>query len=54
MAILRKCQKWCFVQGSASSVIEKKWPDIKRAMANFSIGTVAHFDADDIDRLLPR
>ena len=34
------------------SVIEKKWPDIKRAMANFSIHAVAHFDADDIDRLL--
>jgi 3-methyladenine DNA glycosylase Tag len=34
------------------SVIEKKWPDIKRAMANFSIDAVAQFDADDIDRLL--
>ena len=51
-ALLSRCPKWCFVQGSAWSVIEKKWPDIKRAMANFSIGAVAHFDADDIDRLL--
>jgi DNA-3-methyladenine glycosylase I len=44
--------KVVFRAGLNWSVIEKKWPDIKRAMANFSIGTVAHFDADDIDRLL--
>jgi 3-methyladenine DNA glycosylase Tag len=51
-AILKRCQKWCFAQGSAWSVIEKKWPDIKRGMANFSIDTVAHFDDRAIDRLL--
>jgi len=34
------------------SVIEKKWPDIKRALANFSIDDVAQFDDRDIDRLL--
>ena len=41
-----------FLAGLNWTVIEKKWPDIKRAMANFSINIVAHFDADDIDRLL--
>ena len=44
--------KVVFRAGLNWSVIEKKWPDIKRAMANFSIDTVARFDADDIDRLL--
>jgi DNA-3-methyladenine glycosylase I len=44
--------KVVFRAGLNWSVIEKKWPDIKRAMANFSINAVAHFDADDIDRLL--
>lgn len=33
-------------------MIEKKWPDIRRALANFSIDGVAHFDDRDIDRLL--
>ncbi len=44
--------KVVFRAGLNWSVIEKKWPDIKRAMANFSIDAVAQFDADDIDRLL--
>lgn len=44
--------KVVFRAGLNWSVIEKKWPDIKRAMANFSIDDVAQFDADDIDRLL--
>jgi len=44
--------KVVFRAGLNWSVIEKKWPDIKRAMANFSIDAVARFDADDIDRLL--
>ena len=44
--------KVVFRAGLNWSVIEKKWPDIKRAMADFSISAVAHFDADDIDRLL--
>jgi DNA-3-methyladenine glycosylase I len=44
--------KVVFRAGLNWSVIEKKWPDIKRAMANFSIDAVALFDADDIDRML--
>src|SRR5438445_9945251 len=44
--------KVVFRAGLNWGVIEKKWPDIKRAMANFSIDVVAQFDADDIDRLL--
>lgn len=41
-----------FRAGLNWGVIEKKWPDIKRAMADFSIDAVARFDAGDIDRLL--
>ena len=44
--------KVVFRAGLNWSVIEKKWPDIKRAMANFSIDTVAQFNDSDIDRLL--
>jgi len=44
--------KVVFRAGLNWSVIEKKWPDIRRAMANFTIDAVARFDADDIDRLL--
>jgi DNA-3-methyladenine glycosylase I len=44
--------KVVFRAGLNWSVIEKKWPDIRRALANFSIDAVARFDADDIDRLL--
>jgi DNA-3-methyladenine glycosylase I len=33
-------------------VIEKKWPDIRRALANFSIDAVAQLNDADIDRLL--
>lgn len=41
-----------FLAGLNWSVIEKKWPDIKRALANFSIDVVAQFDDGDIDHLL--
>ena len=41
-----------FLAGLNWKVIEKKWPDIKRLFANFSIDTVAQFDDEDIDRLL--
>ncbi len=34
------------------NVIEKKWPDIKHALASFSIDAVARFGDSDIDRLL--
>jgi len=44
--------KVVFRAGLNWRVIDKKWPGIKRAMANFSINAVALFDADDIDRLL--
>ena len=41
-----------FLAGLNWKVIEKKWPDIKRLFANFSIDEVAQFSDDDIDRLL--
>src|SRR6266851_3339286 len=41
-----------FLAGLNWSVIEKKWPDIKRALAKFSIDAVAQFGDDDMDRLL--
>ena len=44
--------KVVFRAGLNWNVIEKKWPDIKRAMANFSIDTVAQLNDSDIDRLL--
>ena len=44
--------KVVFRAGLNWSVIEKKWPDIKRALANFSIDAVAQLSDSDIDRLL--
>ena len=44
--------KAVFLAGLNWSVIEKKWPDIKRSLANFSVDAVAQFDDSDIDRLL--
>jgi DNA-3-methyladenine glycosylase I len=44
--------KMVFRAGLNWNVIEKKWPAIKRALANFSIDEVAQFDDNDIDRLL--
>jgi DNA-3-methyladenine glycosylase I len=41
-----------FLAGLNWKVIEKKWPDIKRLFANFSIDSVAQFNDGDIDRLL--
>jgi DNA-3-methyladenine glycosylase I len=41
-----------FLAGLNWRVIEKKWPDIKRLFANFSIDAVAQFNDADIDRLL--
>jgi DNA-3-methyladenine glycosylase I len=41
-----------FLAGLNWKVIEKKWSDIKRLFANFSIDSVAQFNDDDIDRLL--
>jgi len=44
--------KAVFLAGLNWSVVEKKWPDIKHALANFSIDAVAQFGDEDIDRLL--
>ncbi len=44
--------KAVFLAGLNWNVIEKKWADIKRSLANFSIDAVAQFDDSDIDRLL--
>ncbi len=44
--------KAVFLAGLNWSVIEKKWADIKRSLADFSIDAVAQFDDSDIDRLL--
>ena len=44
--------KSVFLAGLNWRVIDKKWPDIKRLFANFSIDAVAHFNDNDIDRLL--
>jgi DNA-3-methyladenine glycosylase I len=44
--------KAVFLAGLNWGVIEKKWPDIKRLFANFSIDAVAQFNDADIDRLL--
>ena len=44
--------KAVFLAGLNWSVIEKKWADIRRSLANFSIDAVAQFDDTDIDRLL--
>jgi len=41
-----------FLAGLNWRVIEKKWPDIKRLFANFSIDEVAQFNDEYIDRLL--
>src|SRR5260370_36152466 len=44
--------KAVFLAGLNWNVIEKKWADIRRYLANFSIDAVAQFDDSDIDRLL--
>jgi DNA-3-methyladenine glycosylase I len=44
--------KAVFLAGLNWRVIEKKWPDINRLFANFSIDAVAQFNDADIDRLL--
>lgn len=44
--------KAVFLAGLNWNVIEKKWADIRRSLANFSIDAVAQFDDSDIDHLL--
>ncbi len=41
-----------FRAGFNWKVIEKKWPDFRRAFADFSIAKVAAFDEPDFDRLM--
>ena len=41
-----------FRAGFNWKVIEKKWPDFRRAFADFSIAKVAVFDEPDFDRLM--
>lgn len=44
--------KAVFRSGFNWQVIENKWPDIRRAFADFSIQEVAKFNENDIDRLM--
>ncbi len=44
--------KTVFRSGFNWNVIEKKWPDIKKSFANFSVKKVARFNDDDIGRLM--
>lgn len=44
--------KAVFRSGFNWQVIEKKWPDIRKAFAGFSIQRVAKFNESDIDRLM--
>jgi DNA-3-methyladenine glycosylase I len=41
-----------FQAGLNWNVIEKKWPTIKKAFANFSAETVSHFTDADVARLM--
>jgi len=44
--------KTVFRSGFNWNVIEKKWPDIQKSFANFSVKKVARFNDGDIDRLM--
>ncbi len=44
--------KAVFRSGFNWKVIENKWPDIRKAFADFSIHEVAQFNENDIDRLI--
>ena len=52
MMVFEQMSRAVFLAGLNWKVIEKKWPDIKRLFANFSIDAVAQFNDGDIDRLL--
>lgn len=41
-----------FQGGLSWKIIDKKWPDFKKAFKNFSIDEVARFDEVDIERLV--
>lgn len=44
--------KTVFRSGFNWEVVEKKWPDIKKSFANFSVTKVARFDNGDINNLM--
>ena len=41
-----------FLAGLSWKLIEKKWPNFKKAFKNFSIPDVARFDEKDLERLV--
>lgn len=41
-----------FLAGLSWKMIDKKWPNFKKAFKNFSIPDVAKFDEKDVERLL--
>jgi len=41
-----------FLAGLSWKMIDKKWPNFKKAFKNFSINDVAKFDEKDIERLI--
>ncbi len=41
-----------FLAGLSWNMIDKKWPNFKKAFQNFSIDKVAEFDEKDVQRLL--
>jgi len=49
---LEQITKAVFRSGFSWPVIENKWPNFKRAFANFDPDTIAVFDEDDLERLL--
>jgi 3-methyladenine DNA glycosylase Tag len=49
---LEEMTKAVFRSGFSWKVIENKWPNFKKAFANFSVEKVANFDERDLERLL--
>ncbi len=49
---LEQMAKAIFRSGFNWNVIEKKWLDIQKSFANFSVKKVARFSDDDVDRLM--
>ncbi len=49
---LESMSKVVFSAGLNWSVVDKKWPDIKKLFSNFNVGEVAKYDFKDIDKLL--
>jgi 3-methyladenine DNA glycosylase Tag len=41
-----------FLAGLSWKMIDKKWPNFKKAFKNFSIDDVARFDKEDVERLV--